>query len=271
MRSAPARSLLLERSGNRPLENSAMEHAYLTHTAITPWPPRPAPAARVVIADDERIFRASLRQLLDLPAALIAAMFGVEVGGGFEVVGEAGSGQETVEMVRSTEPDLMLLDVCMPRRSGLEALRELQRCDQPRHTIILSGALDTQQLVTAIQLGARGVVRKDAPTELLFEAMTCVVAGASWVDQGLTSDLLDAVRTLGQPQCGTGKRPFGLTRRETEVVSLVVEGCNNREIAQRFAVTEETIKHHLTRIFDKVGAVNRVELALVAARHGFVN
>jgi two-component system nitrate/nitrite response regulator NarL len=246
-----------------------MEHSCLTRGATIP--PRPAPAARVVIADDERIFRASLRQLLDLPSSVVMAMFSVDVGGGFEVVGEAGSGEETVEIVRATQPDLMLLDVCMPRRSGLEALRELQRCERPRHTIILSGSLDAQQLVTAIQLGARGVVRKDTPTERLFEAMTWVVAGASWVDQGLTSDLLEAVRTLAQPRGGTSKLPFGLTRREIDVVSLVVEGCSNREIAQRFAVTEETIKHHLTRIFDKVGAANRVELALVAARHSFLN
>jgi len=79
------------------------------------------------------------------------------------------------------------------------------------------------------------------------------------------------VRGLGQLRHAASALPFGLTRRETEVVALVGAGCNNREIAQRFAVTEETIKHHLTRIFDKVGAANRVELALVAARHGFVN
>ena len=244
-----------------------MDQPSLTASAASN--PPAVPPARVVIADDERIFRVSLRRLLELPASIVAEMFGVEIGSGFDVVGEAGSGQETVEVVRSTRPDLMLLDVCMPRRSGLEALRELQHCDQPRHTIILSGALDPDQLVTAIQLGARGVVRKDTPTERLFAAMTSVVAGASWIDQGLTSELLDAVRMLGQPRGGACPLPFGLTRRETEVVSLVVEGCNNREIAQRFAVTEETIKHHLTRIFDKVGAANRVELALVAARHGF--
>jgi two-component system nitrate/nitrite response regulator NarL len=247
-----------------------MEHSSLT-AAVAPCPLRTTAAARVVIADDERIFRASLRRLLELSSSTVSAMFGVEIGSGFDVVGEAGSGQETVEVVQSTHPDLMLLDVCMPRRSGLEALRELQRCDQPRHTIILSGALDAEQLVTAIQLGARGVVRKDAPTELLFAAITSVIAGASWVDQRLTSDLLDAVRGLGQLRHAASALPFGLTRRETEVVALVGAGCNNREIAQRFAVTEETIKHHLTRIFDKVGAANRVELALVAARHGFVN
>jgi DNA-binding NarL/FixJ family response regulator len=174
-----------------------MEHSSLT-AAVAPCPLRTTAAARVVIADDERIFRASLRRLLELSSSTVSAMFGVEIGSGFDVVGEAGTGQETVEVVQSTHPDLMLLDVCMPRRSGLEALRELQRCDQPRHTIILSGALDAEQLVTAIQLGARGVVRKDAPTELLFAAITSVIAGASWVDQRLTSDLLDAVRGLGQ-------------------------------------------------------------------------
>ncbi len=229
-----------------------------------------ARAARVVIADDETMFRATLRRLLDLPSSAVAAMFGVEVGGGFLVVGEAGSGQETVEIVRSTQPDLMLLDLCMPRRSGLDALRELCQYDQPTHTIVLSGALDTQQLIAAIQLGVRGVVRKDTATEFLFEAMTSVVAGKSWLDQGLASDLLDAVRTLGEPCGGTRTQPFGLTRREREVVSLVAEGCNNKEIALRFAVAEETVKHHLTRIFDKVGAANRVQLALVATRHGLV-
>ena len=238
--------------------------------AAVPSTVAPAAAARVVIADDENIFRASLRRLLELPSSIVAATFGVEIGSGFEVVGEAGSGQETVEVVQSTQPDLMLLDVCMPRRSGLEALRELQGSDQP-HTVILSGALDAEQLVTAIQLGARGVVRKDSPTERLFAAMTSVVAGASWVDQTLTSDLLDAVRMAAHPRRGLPAPPFGLTRREREVVALVIEGCNNREIAQRFAVTRETVKHHLTRIFDKVGAANRVELALVATRHGFVH
>jgi two-component system, NarL family, nitrate/nitrite response regulator NarL len=230
--------------------------------------PRPA---RVVIADDESMFRTSLRQLLAVPPSVVREVYGVEIGSGFEVVGEAGSGQETVEIVRTAGPDLLLLDVSMPRRSGLEALRELQSRSPP-HTIILSGTLDKLQLVTAIQLGARGVVRKDAATALLFEAMTRVMAGASWVDQTLMSDLLDVIRTLPYPSCSAAAgQPFGLTRREREVLSLVGEGCSNREIATRFAVSEETVKHHLTRIFEKVGAANRVELAFTAARYGLFN
>lgn len=232
---------------------------------------QPRRAARVVIADDESIFRAVLRQLLDLPSAVVTELFGVEVGAGFQVVGEAASGDETVTSVRLTQPDLLLLDICMPRGSGLEALRELRQFDQPAHTIILAGALDAPQLVMAIQLGARGVVRKDTATGHLFDAMTAVMGGRPWIDRSVMGDLVDAVRMFAHPSFGASHQPFRLTRRESEVVSLVVEGCNNKEIAQRFAVTEETIKHHLTRIFDKVGATNRVELALVAARHGLVN
>ena len=228
--------------------------------------------ARVVIADDESMFRASLRHLLAIPPSFVRDVYAVEVGSGFEVVGEASSGEETVEIVRAAHPDLLLLDVSMPRRSGLEALRELQEDEDVTRTIILSGTLDKPELVTAIQLGARGVVRKDAATELLFEAMTRVMAGASWVDQPLVGDLLDIVRALLQPSCGAvGRQPFGLTQREREVLSLVGEGCNNREIAARFAVSERTVKHHLTRIFDKVGVANRAELAFTAARHGLVN
>jgi two-component system nitrate/nitrite response regulator NarL len=226
----------------------------------------------VVIADDECMFRMSLRQLLAMPPAVVRDVYRVEVGNGFEVVGEAASGEETVNIVQSARPDLLLLDVSMPRRSGLDALRELHRRDDQTQTIILSATLDKSELTRAIQLGARGVVRKDATTELLFEAMARVAAGAWWVHDTLVGDLFDIVRTLGCHERGvTSGQPFGLTLRQREVLSLVVDGWNNREIAQRFAVSEETVKHHLTRIFDKIGAANRVELALAAARYGLVN
>jgi two-component system nitrate/nitrite response regulator NarL len=232
----------------------------------------PARAARVVLADDECMFRASLRQLLAVPPSVVRDVYGVDVGAGFEVVGEAGSGEETIEVVRSAHPDLLLLDVSMPRLSGLDALREIATFCAMMRTIILSGGLEKAQLLNAIQLGARGVVLKTCATELLFEAMTCVMAGQSWVGQTLIADLMDVVRSLPHQSAGAARhQPFGLTPREREVLSLVVEGCANKEIAQRFAVSEETIKHHLTRMFDKVGAANRVELALTATRNGLVN
>jgi two-component system, NarL family, nitrate/nitrite response regulator NarL len=234
-------------------------------------PPLRSRAARVVIADDEGMFRASLRQLLSVPASVVRDVYGVDVGAGFEVVAEAASGEDAVEAVRSTQPDLLLLDVCMPRLSGLEALREVAVAAERTRTIILSGGLDKSQLLAAVKLGARAVVLKEYATELLFEAMIRVQGGESWVGQGLVTDLMDAVRTLACQPATARQQPFGLTRREREVLSLVVAGCANKEIAQRFAVSEETIKHHLTRMFDKVGATNRLELALTATRHGLVN
>jgi len=238
--------------------------------------PQPAGAAahpaRVVIADDECMFRASLRQLLGVPPSVVKDVYGVDVGPGYDVVGEAGTGEDTIEVVRSARPDLLLLDVSMPRLSGLDVLREIATsCDTTR-TILLSGGLDKSQLLIAIQHGARAVVLKDCATELLFEAMTRVLAGQSWVGQTLVTDLMDLVRNVRhQPAGAARQQPFGLTPREREVLSLVVAGCANKEIAQRFAVSEETIKHHLTRMFDKVGAANRVELALTATRNGLVN
>jgi len=231
----------------------------------------PTRAARVVIADDEGMFRASLRQLLAVPSSVVHQVYGVDVGPGFEVVAEAATGAEAIEAVRSAQPDLLLLDICMPRLSGLDALREIGASAAETRTIILAGGLDKAQLLAAVTFGARAIVLKEYATDLLFEAMTRVIAGHSWLGPALITDLMDAVRTMAHPPAASRQQPFGLTPREREVLSLVVAGCANKEIAQRFAVSEETIKHHLTRMFDKVGAANRLELAMAARRNGLAN
>jgi DNA-binding NarL/FixJ family response regulator len=198
-------------------------------------------------------------------------VYGVDVGAGFEVIGEAATGQSTIDTVASTQPDLLLLDISMPRLSGLEALRELRTAERTR-TIILSATLEKSQLLTAIQLGARGLVAKESATEQLFEAIMAVVSGQSWMAPGLLTSLMDVLRVgVDSAHSAAPVQPFGLTPREREVLALVVEGCGNKEIALRLAVSEETIKHHLTRMFDKVGAGNRLELALVATRHDLAN
>lgn len=232
--------------------------------------PESAQPIRVVLADDESLFRASLRQLLAVPAPIIKEVYGVDVGPGFEVVGEAATGEETVRVVESIRPDLLLLDLSMPRMTGLEALREFQSCRDSVRTILLSGALDRTQLATAVHLGVRGLLLKDASTEILFEAMACVMAGQYWLGQSLVTHLLEIVRPLLQSSSPTaaGSVSGRLTPRERQVLNLVVAGCSNKEIAHQFAVSEQTIKHHLTRMFDKVGASNRLELAMVATRHG---
>src|SRR5688572_3879866 len=227
---------------------------------------------RVVLSDDECLFRASLRQLLSVPPAVIKDVYGVDVGAGFRVVGEAGSGEETVRIVRSTMPELLLLDLSMPRMSGLEALRELEACRDQVRTLMLSGLIERDDLLMAVQLGVRGLILKDATTELLFEAIMCVLAGRYWVGQTLVTDLLERVRPLIQCAQTRGPQlPWKLTTRERQVLGVVSAAYPNKEIARRFGVSEETVKHHLPRLFAKVGVSNRTELALLAAQHGIVD
>jgi two-component system, NarL family, nitrate/nitrite response regulator NarL len=228
--------------------------------------------ATIVVADDEWMFRASLRQLLTAPPSTVKDVYGVDIGGGFKVIGEAGSGQDTVAIVESASPDLLLLDLDMPRMAGLDVMRALQRVRRTVRTIVLAGEIRKAALFSVVQLGARGVVLKDAPTELLFEAIMCVMAGRRWLDQALVADLMEMVATLPGPSSPAADRqPFSLTRREREVLALVVAGYANKEIARACGVSEETIKHHLTRMFDKVGASNRLELAMLATESGLLD
>ena len=225
---------------------------------------------RVVLADDECLFRASLRQLLAVPPTVIRDVYGIDVGTGFDVVGEAGSGEETVRVVQRVRPDLVLLDLSMPRMSGLDALRELAPLDERLRIVLLAGVVDRVGLITAVHLGVRGVLLKDAPTETLFEALRCVMAGGCWFGQAHVSHLVEVVRPLLQSSTalhGASIR-VSFTARERQVLNLVVAGCSNKEIALQCSVSEQTVKHHLTRMFDKVGASNRLELAMVATRHG---
>ena len=224
-----------------------------------------------MLADDESMFRASLRHLLAVPPSVIHEVYNVDVGPGFDVVGEAGTGEETLAVVARTKPDLVLLDLSMPRFSGLDVLREFHGSAYRPATVLLAGVIEQPHLLTAIQLGVRGLVLKEATTELLFEAVMCVLSGKRWLDKALVADLMELVGTERPQSTAVLPQPFGLTPRERQVLAHVVAGDGNKEIARKCAVSEETVKHHLTRIFDKVGASNRLELALVATRRGLVS
>ena len=209
---------------------------------------------RIVIADDHPIFRDGLRRLLESEPDL-------------KVLGEAADGAEAVKLARQLKPDILLLDLAMPKHPGLEALRDLNAAGSanPVRVILLTAAAEKGQIVEALQLGARGVVLKDSATQLLLKAIHTVMAGEYWVGRESVSNLVQYLRTLMQSSSDEARqRKFGLTPRELEIVSAVVAGYSNKEIAEYFKISEDTVKHHLSNIFDKLGVSTRLELALFA-------
>ncbi|HKR25975.1 MAG TPA: response regulator transcription factor [Acidobacteriaceae bacterium] len=210
---------------------------------------------RVLIADDHALFRDGLRKLL-------------ESEGGFEVVGEASDGEMLLDLVRRTEADILLLDLAMPRQDGMDVLRELAAAQIPVRTLLLTATINKDQIVRALKLGAYGVVLKEATTQRLFDSIRCVMSGQYWVGRESISDLVRALRSVSNQENGSQKpREFGLTPREMEIVTLVVAGYSNPDIAQRCSISEQTVKHHISNIFDKLGVSNRLELALFAVNH----
>lgn len=206
----------------------------------------------ILIADDHPIFRDGLRRLLEAES-------------GFKVIGEACDGAEAVKMTRELKPDILLLDLAMPRHPGLEALRDLSAGQQSVRVILLTAAAEKQQIVEALQLGARGVVLKDSATQLLLKSIYTVMSGEYWVGRESVSNLVQYLRSLVQSSGEEARqKKFGLTPRELEIVSAVVAGYANKEIAEYFKISEDTVKHHLSNIFDKLGVSTRLELALFA-------
>jgi len=214
---------------------------------------------RIVIADDHPIFRDGLRRLLEAEPDL-------------KVAGEACDGQEAVKLALELKPDILLLDLAMPRHTGLDALRDLSASSGAAGSvriILLTAAVEKKQVVEALQLGARGVVMKDSATQLLLKSIHAVMAGEYWVGRDSVSNLVQYLRHLMQSSGEESKRKtFGLTPRELEIVSAVVAGYANREIAEYFKISEDTVKHHLSNIFDKLGVSTRLELALFAVNQG---
>ena len=217
---------------------------------------RPQPV-RIVIADDHPIFRDGLRRLLEAESDL-------------KVIGEACDGSEAVRMARQLKPDIMLLDLAMPRMPGLEALREMSTGPAPFGSRDSSDRGSREKTdCRSSATGARGVVLKDSATQLLLKSIQTVMSGEYWVGRESVSNLVQYLRNLVQSSGEEAKqKKFGLTPRELEIVSAVVAGYSNKEIAEYFKISEDTVKHHLSNIFDKLGVSTRLELALFAVNQG---
>jgi two-component system, NarL family, nitrate/nitrite response regulator NarL len=203
-------------------------------------------AIKIIIADDHAIFRDGLRRLLASEKD-------------FTVIGEAADGEQAISLTRQLKPDILLLDLAMPRKPGMETLRDMAEMKLPVHVILLTAAIHPFEVTCALQLGARGVVLKASPPELLLKSIRAVSEGQHWV----ASEVLSDWARIAKEPTGAG----ALTSREVEIVSAIRSGSSNREIAQKLSISEETVKRHLSNIFGKLGVSSRLELALLASRH----
>jgi DNA-binding NarL/FixJ family response regulator len=212
----------------------------------------PPATIRVLVADDQRVVREGLVLLLELL-------------GGIEVVGAAADGEQAMALAADLRPDVVLMDLRMPRLDGVAATRRLRERDPGVRVIALTTYDDEHSVMEAVRAGARGYLTKDAGAEEIRQALEAVVRGEAAIDPAVQHHLLDALATGAPATAGT--LPDGLTPREAEVLSLIAEGLSNAEIAHRLVVSEATVKSHINHLFTKIGVRDRAQAVTYAYRH----
>jgi DNA-binding NarL/FixJ family response regulator len=211
---------------------------------------------KVLIADDHAVFRDGLRKLL-------------EGADDISVVGEASNGSRCIKMLGKFKPDILLLDLRMPDKGGLDVLREVNFDSLPTRVIVLTAAEDDRGVIRAMRLGARGVVLKQSASDLLLKSIRQVHDGEIWLDNRTTAEVIDAFKKSAES--GQRREKPLLSDREKEVVQLVAQGFHNREIGEKLLISEQTVKNHLHNIFEKLGVSDRLELALYAVHHRLID
>jgi two-component system, NarL family, nitrate/nitrite response regulator NarL len=206
---------------------------------------------RIALADSQPVFRYGLKLLLDAS--------------GLNVLGEAADSAEALDLVRRLQPDLILIDVNI-RGGGLDTIKALATQPNPVRSILLMDPVQPDVQAAAMRAGARGVIEKGASMPHFVQAIRGVMSGNYWLD----GQLLESMPQGPVKQAPRPARKFRLTQREMQVVAAVADGETNRGIAERFRVSEDTVKHHLSSVFDKVGVSSRLELAVFAFTHGLV-
>ncbi|MFF0788983.1 response regulator [Streptomyces spiralis] len=215
--------------------------------------------ARVVVADDQTVVREGIVMLLGLLP-------------GIEVVGSAGDGHEAVELVAELAPDVVLMDLRMPRCDGVEATRRIRSEHPGTQVVVLTTYADDESLFPALQAGARGYLTKDAGGDEIVRAVESVLSGDAGLSPSIQRRLLER---LSEPEPApesalTAEAPDGLTARECEVLVLIAEGLTNQEIARRLHVSTATVKTHINNLFAKAGIKDRAQAVRYAYANGLV-
>jgi DNA-binding NarL/FixJ family response regulator len=211
---------------------------------------------RVVLVDDQTLVRQGIRALLELA-------------GDVEIVAEATDGEEGVAVIRRERPDVVLLDVRMPRRSGVDVLRELQAADDPAKVILLTTFDDDEALLEGIKAGAKGYLLKDVSLEQLTEAIRTVAGGGTLIRPVVTERVLRGLEQVRRDFDALNP-PDPLTRRELEILRLMAGGYSNGEIADALGTAQGTVKNHASSILSKLGVRDRTRAVLKALELGYI-
>lgn len=206
---------------------------------------------QVVIVDDHVMVREGIKQLL-------------EMDGDIKIIGEAGDGEEGIKIIEKTDPDVILLDVNMPKMNGLEMLQKLKETGIPRKVLILTIHNEVEYLLKAVEIGVNGYVLKDSELAVLRKAIFSVHHGENYIQPSLAPLLMKRM------QENTSEVAEGLTKREMEVLKLIAEGMYNKEIAEKLMISEKTVKNHVSNIFRKINVSDRTQAAVHAIKNGFV-
>ena len=209
----------------------------------------------IMIAGNYPLFRTALRKLLELES-------------GMNVVGEAGNIADTIDLLNRLHPDILLLDIeTFSNTSGIEAFPQLRDIAIKTRVILLATAIQRSHVMDALR---HGVLPQNSTYVFLYKCIRSVMLGEYWIDHAMVSELVHALCTSPIHQI-TGNSRYGLTRRECHIISGVVDGGTNKDIAYKLNISEQTVKHYLTNIFRKTGAANRLELAFFAMEKQLVS
>jgi two-component system nitrate/nitrite response regulator NarL len=211
---------------------------------------------RVLIADGHPIVLEGLRKIFENHPVI-------------EVVGEATDGVDAIEKAVLLEPDVILMELKLPRVDGLTVLRSIQTRAPKTKVILFANADNREEFVEAMKLGCSGIVYKDSPASLIEKCILKVNAGEIWLDSNTTAAVMRKFAAPGEAHSAVsnGKLPrerAQLSQREREIIILIAQGYKNKEIAEKMFITEQTVKNHLHNVFDKLGVSDRLELALYA-------